>query len=656
MKFSYQHFSLPFITPAKTSSVTYSKRDLWYVFLENDGFTAIGEVAPLPHLSMESHAEIESALQGIEKSCNSGDQNWRSYARDISSITFAVEMLDQAHRQQTPYKYFDCPFASGSESIEINGLIWMADFETMSNALEKKLAEGWRCIKLKIGAIDFEQELQLLSQIRERFSRAELELRVDANGAFSADNVHQVFDELSRFDLHSIEQPVPPGNWDLMAELVKQRKVPVALDEELIPQRTETDKLALLEHVQPDYIVLKPSLIGGFEAANRWLTHAKHYNIGAWVTSALESNLGLLAIAQWTAQKSLPGYQGLGTGLLFKRNFPVPLEMANGKLRQDSHQLWSEAYDKIEAFLNPTKEYILHTSGSTGDPKPIKAEKSGMEYAATVTDESIGIRPGDTMLICLPMRYVAAQMQLIRAWCNALKIRFLEPGIDQLLAADMQVQIASLVPYQLDQILSSGSNLRIQKVLVGGAPVSSLLRERCSRSGIEIWETYGMTETYANIALKKIGQDSYFKCIGDTKISLDKRGCLQLRSEGRKLRLLQTNDLAEIIDDSHFLIEGRIDEIINSGGIKVNPRNIEDVLADQLSGQRFFIAGVPSQDFGQVVALFIEGSKQPLDFEMLEKAEKPKYIIPLARFPLLETGKIDKQATMKLAHEQLQAL
>ena len=221
----------------------------------------------------------------------------------------------------------DTAFSRGEVGIPINGLIWMGDFQNMLSQIEKKMEAGFRCIKLKIGAINFEEELTLLRHIRTHFSSKEIELRVDANGAFSPVDAMEKLKRLSEFDLHSIEQPICAGQWEEMARLAAESPLAIALDEELIGCNTLERKQELLSTIRPQYIVIKPSLHGGICGGDEWITEAEKQQIGWWITSALESNIGLNAIAQWCATFSNPLPQGLGTGALFTDNVEVPLEI-----------------------------------------------------------------------------------------------------------------------------------------------------------------------------------------------------------------------------------------------------------------------------------------------------------------------------------------
>lgn len=320
---------LHFKQPAGTSRGVYNTRKVWYIeisSMENPSIKGIGECAPLPNLSCDDVPQYEEVLQqACGKVAREGNIPTESL-RNYPSILFGLETALR-HYETGSLALWDTPFSRGEAGIPINGLIWMGNFEEMYRQIEAKMEAGYRCIKLKIGAIDFDAELTLLKHIRSRFSVKDIELRVDANGAFSPAEAMHKLDALSKLDLHSIEQPIRAGQWEEMARLTARTPLPIALDEELIGHNTPEIKKELLSAIRPQYIILKPSLHGGICGSNEWIAEAEKQNIGWWVTSALESNIGLNAIAQWcaTLHNALP--QGLGTGQLFTDNIDLPLEI-----------------------------------------------------------------------------------------------------------------------------------------------------------------------------------------------------------------------------------------------------------------------------------------------------------------------------------------
>ena len=325
--------TLHFKQPAGTSRGVYTTRRVWYLHLTSDsqpGREGIGECAPLPNLSCDDLPHYEQLLSSL---CQEAAQSGIDYERlrPYPSILFGLETAFR-HFERGTASLWDTPFSRGEQGIPINGLIWMGSYTQMLAQIEAKMQAGFRCIKLKIGAIHFEEELSLLKMIRRHFSAKEIELRVDANGAFSPAEALEKLQRLSELDLHSIEQPIRAGQWDSMAHLSQLSPLPIALDEELIGVHSTSRKKELLETIHPQYIILKPSLHGGLRGSQEWIAAASQLGIGWWITSALESNIGLNAIAQWCATLHNPLPQGLGTGALFTDNIPMPLEVRGDEL------------------------------------------------------------------------------------------------------------------------------------------------------------------------------------------------------------------------------------------------------------------------------------------------------------------------------------
>lgn len=323
-----------FKKPAGTSRGVYTSRKSWYIYLsseEEPNRVGIGECAPLPHLSCDDMPDYEERLTSICKEIENSGIIDTEALRPYPSVTFGIETALQHYEAQS-FALYNTPFSRGEDSITINGLIWMGSYKDMKEQIDKKLENNYRCVKLKIGAIEFEKELDLLHFIRSHYAPEKLQLRVDANGAFDTADALNKLTSLSKLGLHSIEQPIKAGQIERMAEIAKVSPLPIALDEELIGINTKEEKRELLECVKPQYIVLKPSLHGGILGTNEWIEEAERLNIGWWITSALESNIGLNAIAQYcgTLSNSLP--QGLGTGQLFTDNYDVPLRLEGDKM------------------------------------------------------------------------------------------------------------------------------------------------------------------------------------------------------------------------------------------------------------------------------------------------------------------------------------
>ncbi len=326
--------TLHFRQPAGTSRGTYLTRHIWLVSISDGQYTGIGECAPLPRLSCD---DLPNYRQLLQEACDDVAQTGRldtERLRSYPSILFGLETA-MLHLQRRQTVLFDTPFGRGEEGIPINGLVWMGSHDEMLQRIEEKMKAGYRCIKLKIGAIGFDEELDLIGFIRSRFTKQEVELRVDANGAFAPDEALQKLELLAQYGIHSIEQPIRQGQWDEMARLCRLSPLPIALDEELIGVNTPDEKNRLLDTIHPAYIILKPSLHGGMAGSTEWIGLARERQIGSWITSALESNIGLNAIAHYAAHTYGPDIrmpQGLGTGLLFTDNIAMPLEIRGERL------------------------------------------------------------------------------------------------------------------------------------------------------------------------------------------------------------------------------------------------------------------------------------------------------------------------------------
>ena len=323
---------LHFKQPAGTSRGVYTERRIWLVTATDGDAVGVGECAPLPQLSCDDIPNYGEVLRGF---CDEVEQTREipfESLRDYPSMLFGLET---AICSMVNGQLFDTPFTRGEVGIPINGLVWMGTFEEMSQRIEQKLEQGFRCVKLKIGAIDFDAEIALLKQIRQCFGPRDVELRVDANGAFSPDEALYKLELLSQYALHSIEQPIRAGQWANMSELCRESPLPIALDEELIGVNDPDQKRQMLNIIRPAYIVLKPSLHGGMAGCREWIATARDMGIGSWITSALESNVGLNAIAQFCSDvygNHITMPQGLGTGQLFTNNIPMPLEIRGDRL------------------------------------------------------------------------------------------------------------------------------------------------------------------------------------------------------------------------------------------------------------------------------------------------------------------------------------
>ena len=330
--------TLHFKQPAGTSRGVYTTRQSYYLTITDDdrpGIKGVGECATLPDLSCDAVPEYFKILSDICRMVEQTGNIPYEMLRPYPSILFGLETAFAQLEANGSTRLYDTPFGRGEEGITINGLVWMGTFEEMYSRLEAKLKAGFHCVKLKIGAIDFNKELDLIKYIREAFDKNTIELRVDANGGFTPENAMARLEALAQYDIHSIEQPIKQHQWGEMARLCKETPLPIALDEELIGVNVRSMKEYLFDTIRPQYIILKPSLHGGMYGCNEWIQMAKERGIGSWITSALESNVGLNAIAHYCAQIYGPAVsmpQGLGTGQLFTDNIEMPLMIEGDKI------------------------------------------------------------------------------------------------------------------------------------------------------------------------------------------------------------------------------------------------------------------------------------------------------------------------------------
>ncbi|MBO3098185.1 o-succinylbenzoate synthase [Gelidibacter pelagius] len=341
MTATYQKHTLNFKQASGTSRGILKTKDTWFIMIASEGKKGIGECGMFRGLSVDDRPDFESVLSWVCKNIFLGKDVLLSKLQEFPSIQFGLEMAFLDFESETDFELFPSKFTNGDDAIPINGLIWMGSEAFMREQITSKIDEGFTCIKLKIGAIDFQTELDLLKSIRTHFSATDIELRVDANGAFSPDEALEKLKRLSDYHLHSIEQPIRQGQVEEMARLCQTTPLDIALDEELIGIFDLSDKYDLLQTIKPQYIILKPTLVGGFHGSNSWIEAAKDGKIDYWITSALESNVGLNAIAQWTYTLQNDRPQGLGTGSLFANNIASPLEVKNGTLQYNKKTNWN---------------------------------------------------------------------------------------------------------------------------------------------------------------------------------------------------------------------------------------------------------------------------------------------------------------------------
>jgi len=326
-----------------TSKGAINARTVWYLIAwhhDRPGVLGIGEAALFPGHSKEFPADVKTKLLELCMDTSNWERRLNSDLVDVPSVRFAVEQCLKDLEAGGTKTLFPSEFTLGRQTIPINGLVWMDDKATMKQRLREQIDGGYTTVKMKIGAIGIDDELELLKAVRTQYRASDLILRVDANGAFSAQQAPDILKRLADLHVHSIEQPVAPGLYEVMAELCAHTPIPVALDEDLIGLNTHDAKVDLLDNLKPQYIVIKPSLVGGWAATQEWIDLAKARNIGWWITSALESSIGLNAIAQYTATLHVTMAQGLGTGKVYANNIPSPLLAEKGFLRYRPEEDW----------------------------------------------------------------------------------------------------------------------------------------------------------------------------------------------------------------------------------------------------------------------------------------------------------------------------
>lgn len=341
MKAVYQKYVLNFKQASGTSRGILRTKETYFLTISDGLKIGYGECGLFKGLSIDDRFDYEEKLGWLCKNIQEGESFLLEKLKEFPSIQFGLEQALLSLKSKNPFKLFTSKFTDSQDTININGLIWMGSETFMKQQISDKLKAGFSTIKMKIGAIDFETELSLLKSIRQDFSSKEIELRVDANGAFSPKEALEKLKRISEYEIHSIEQPIKQGQIEEMADLCSKTTIPIALDEELIGIFDVTKKNELLQIINPQYIILKPSLVGGFKGSEEWINLAEKHKIGWWITSALESNIGLNAIAQWTYILNNKMPQGLGTGSLFTNNIESPLEVVNGHLKYSKNKKWN---------------------------------------------------------------------------------------------------------------------------------------------------------------------------------------------------------------------------------------------------------------------------------------------------------------------------
>lgn len=343
LKAAFSPYELVFKEVAVTSRESMLTKRTYFVRLWDESAPevyGIGECGLFRGLSCDDRPDYENVLSNACRNINELSASGLDSLCEYPSIVFGLETAQLDLQNSGRRQIFDSAWSRGEDAISINGLVWMGDKSTMLRRVEEKLSSGFRCLKFKIGGIDFNDELEMIRSVRSRFSVNELEIRLDVNGGFSPAEALSKLECLSRYEIHSIEQPIKPRQWKEMAEICRNSPIPIALDEELIGINRSADMEKMIDAIRPAYIILKPSLCGGFSGSNRWINVANACSVGWWATSALESNVGLNAIAQWVSTKDISMPQGLGTGLLYTNNVTSPIVQTDQNLRYDLSRKW----------------------------------------------------------------------------------------------------------------------------------------------------------------------------------------------------------------------------------------------------------------------------------------------------------------------------
>lgn len=666
--------TLHFKQPAATSRGTYRERHLWRIRITSTReprLYGLGECAPLYDLSPDYTEDYARRLAAFCAEVARTGTIDPDALRPYPSMLFGLETAMLSARASLSCDYlrlFDTPFTRGEAGIPINGLVWMGSYDEMLRRMEDKLEQGFRCVKLKIGAIDFDRELDLIRTLRQRFSREVVELRVDANGAFSPDDALSRLEALARFGIHSIEQPIRAGQWEEMARLCRSTPLPIALDEELIGVNRRVDKAELLDTIRPQFIILKPTLHGGLSGAEEWIRMADERNIGRWVTSALESNLGLNAIAQWTASLAtdtstlMP--QGLGTGALFTTNFSAaPLTVEGDRLwiaPKATRAFRAEVEAVRREWAGEAPTMTAYTSGSTGRPQPIYIYKECMAASARRTIEALGLRSGDTALLCMPVQYIAGRMMVVRAEVGGLRLICIPPSLHPLAGIDEVPTFAAMTPMQVFETLKVPAEAevlrRVHCLIIGGGAVSAELEERLRDFPGMAWSTYGMTETLSHIALRRIGgneSEALYTPLPGVALSLTEEGCLVVRDSATCRHPLVTNDSVELYPDGRFRIIGRKDNVVCSGGLKFHIEELEQ----SLSALPFPVqlTAVPDPSLGEALTLLYVApgmSREAVEAvcrQLLPRHAVPRHFLSLSALPMTATGKPARAEARRLA-------
>ena len=651
---TYRAHPLTFSKPAQTSrDVLYHKPSFLITICDKHGRKGVGECSLIPGLSIESEEEVISFLETLKAN---GGINVREIPHALPSVRFAVETALRSLKRGGE--------ANWSGGIPINGLVWMDSVKGMLKQVDTLVNKGFKTIKLKVGTLPFHEELEMLREIRRKCPAEEFTIRIDANGAFGRDSgdgmtAIEKLEALSNAeqDIHSIEQPIPAGQYDKMATLCATSPIPIALDEELIGVNSQAERRLLLEKIKPKYLILKPSLIGGLYESEKWIELANELGIGWWVTSALESNVGLSAIAEWIAAISVNNpklqrlAQGLGTGGLFTNNTASTMYIEDGKLYAQPEKpgsivlqgqtfplssagatdfkahkgrpRWTDgiASALVDWFQNPESPLLFKTSGSSGTPRDITHTRESVIASAKDSLAFFGLNPGTRAVLALPIDFVAGRLMLVRAIVGRWNLEIIEPSSRP--ACTNALDFIALTPLQCASLLTDFP--LVSKVLLGGGVVREGLKSQLPL-GIEFWEGFGMTETLTHIAARRVISgisNPPFTALPGVDFSTSPDGILVINAPNRGVHDLVTDDLVELIDAQNFRWLGRKSSVINSGGMKVIPEIVEREIRNIMSPLdcTYLVRGIEDDGLGEKIVLRLDTEKlnQKDEDELLRK-------------------------------------
>ena len=711
MRVSHWPYTYQFKRPAGTSRGTLTVKEAYFLEIQGThngvSFSGRGECGLLRGLSSDDVPQYEGQVESVVNLLRSWtEEEWESVwsasgsvpdalylsLQPWPSLQFALEQTFKSafeNRLGRPLGYFfDSDFSQQKGTIPINGLIWMGSSRAMSEEIVEKVGQGYSCIKLKIGAMNWQAEQELVSALRAQYPSSLLEIRVDANGGFSEEETRVVLPALATMGVHSIEQPLPATRREGLARLAAERRVDIALDESLIGLHTAEERNALLDEVKPQWIVIKPSFVGGWRGTEDWIARAESRGIGWWVTSALEGNWGLNAIAQWCGHHGTRGIaQGLGTGTLYSNNFPALTQVKKGQLISLLSPLegswmyktyeWSdpslvqEVHSFLRQWFDASLSLCFTTSGTTGEPKVIHLSKSAMAASARMTIAALDLKPGTRALLSLSPTKIGGAMVLVRALVGGwiVDIGTVERNpLRSIPPTEGPWDFASWVP---QQCVEKSPMKRIKTLLLGGSEVSPEELYCATTVAGHVTIGFGMTETVSHIALCRLypqpqktkeGEWTYTPLEG-VQVQVAPEG--ELRVQAPHLGIpgwLITSDVVEWQSIGAFTFKGRSDHAINSAGIKIFPEAVEGWVRAALPngfprGVATWVSDVQwNQKLVWLSEFLTEKEKSTLEACFRKGKQLNPYAVPKAIFivsvlPKTKNGKILRTQAHQIAQE-----